>query len=114
MVCSSKRVDRDKAQRRRAIDDDVVVIVTYRSDSSFESGLTVRLVDHFYFDTDQIDVRGNHVQAVHFRLDKGILHGNRPFHQLVQAAVTVVIRREIQAGRGIGLRISVYDKYLLL
>ena len=54
------------------------------------------------------------MQAVHFRLDKGILHGNRPFHQLVQAAVTVVIRREIQAGCGIGLRISVYDKYLLL
>ena len=51
-----ERVDGDEAERRRAVDDDVIVFFLYFSECIAHHFLAVRQVYHFYLGTDEVDV----------------------------------------------------------
>ncbi len=54
------------------------------------------------------------MQPGHLGLDEHVFYVYRAIHQFVQAAVTVVFRREIQPRGGVGLRVCVYYEHFFL
>src|SRR5262245_18759013 len=60
-----QRIDRQKAERRRAIDDDVAVGVERRQQRILEAMLTPVQRDELDFGTDEIDVRGQQLEVLH-------------------------------------------------
>ena len=106
-------VDCDQSQRGRTVDYDVVVGIADGGDGVLQHGLAVLLAYHFYVDTHKVDVRRYHMQSGHLSLDKRVFHGNRALHKLVQAAVPVIVGREIETGSRVGLGIGVDDQHFL-
>ena len=106
-VGRSEGVDCDESQGRGAVDDDVVVAVPYGHQRLAHHALPVGHLQHFYLGTHEVDVGRNHMQSGEFRLYQGVLYVDLAYHNLVQRALLVIVRREVQTRSRVGLRIGV-------
>ena len=66
-VGSRERVDGDKAERRTAVDENVVVIARHIVEHALEHFFAVRLADEFEFGPDKVDARPEHIKPFYAR-----------------------------------------------
>ena len=66
-VGSGERVHGDESERRRTVDDQVVVVVSHLFEQSLEHPLAVLLVDEFKLRAHKVDARAHKVEFVHTR-----------------------------------------------
>ncbi len=110
LLARDERVDRQQAQGRRAVDEDVVQRLLVRRDRPLEPALTCDQRDQFDLRTGEVDGRGRTEQAFdigdrldHFRerpaLDQHVVDGGH---------IGVVV--DAQRGGGIALGVEVDDQ----
>ena len=104
-----QRVERKQVERRRAIDEDEVVLVANGLERHRQAVDPVLFACQFYVRARQVAARRQQIQAVELGLDDRGFHGN-PVHQhLVDANPLGIVGKTQPAGR-IGLRIAVHHK----
>ncbi len=110
-VGGSESVDSNKAERRRTVDDNIIVFILYRFEESGEYILSIGLRDKFYLGSGKIDARSDKEQTFH------ACRHLRPVER-ISVDHTFVDRRghrsriDTVARSGVGLRIGVDNKHL--
>ena len=102
-------VDREQPQRRRTVDEDVVVVVDHRVDGPPQAGLPAERGHQLDLGAGQVEAGRSDEQALDVgRLDavlqRHLVH-QHVVHRRLQAAVL-----DAQPGRGVALRIEVDDQ----
>ncbi len=99
-----------KPQRRRAVDEDVIVIIPEQGDGLLEHALPGDGVDELDLDAHQVDAGRHHVEpgevSVFFDLGKGFLARKE-----VVGAAGDVLAVNAHAARGVALRIGVDEQH---
>jgi hypothetical protein len=105
-----QRVYGEKAERRRAVHEDVVECVLCAIQRRLESSLACEHADEFDLGTGQVDVRRRYRQVLH-----GRIHSHREKRRSVLEAVVHGAGEcglvHTQATRGVALRIHIHKEY---
>src|SRR5690349_956631 len=88
-ISRGEGIDGDQTQRRRAVNDNVVVVVLDLAESIAHFFFTAFDAYHFDFSTHEIDVRGKHVQKLQFVFYDGFVRIYSVNHTLVNSLLNV-------------------------
>ena len=105
-------VDRDQAEGGGAVDDDVVVVVSDDGEGLAEHGFPFGGIEQFDLRADEVDMGRDQVQALELRLDQGVPDVDLADHHLIEGPLLVVVRRKIQPGSRVRLRVRIDDEDL--
>jgi len=105
-----KGVQSEETQRRRAVDEDVVIEFTDFFDLALQYEFTTVPVDHIYFGTDQAAVGRNHSEIGEFLgLQLDIVQRGVPDQRLVERSALGILRVP-ESPRGVRLGIGVDEE----
>ena len=113
-VCRGEAVHRYEAERRRAVDENEIVVVPDGSQGGAKYGFPLGGIQHLYFHTHKVDVGGDHVQVGYLRLDECVFRGDFALHHLINRTFLVAVGREVQAAGCVCLRIGVDYQHLMV
>ena len=105
-----ERIHRYKPQRRRAVDDDVVVLVFHRSEHVQQHPLALVFVYQLYFRSGKVDAGSYQEKAVHACGHFGALQRVFVYEAFVDGGIHGAWVDAV-AGSGIGLRVGIDNKH---
>src|ERR1700722_13332593 len=111
-VRAGKRVHRQQAQRRLAVDEDDVVVRYHRLQRAAKDELTADLVHELDLGAGQVDVARQQVHALDAGLHDHVMGGDTALHQQVVDGRVQLVRLDAEAHRQGALRIEVHEQHL--
>jgi hypothetical protein len=110
--CSNQRVQREQAERRRAVDEDELESRAQRLEHALQSPLTLGERDEFDLGAGQIAIGGNQIEVVHLRRQDVVAIQVSADQRFVGSAVQRALPLEADAARQVSLRVNVHQQDL--
>ena len=113
-VGGGQHVQRDEPERRRAVDDDVAVVIPQIAERLAHARLASVLIDELDFGAHQILGCGNHIEVREMHVREPRLDERRAVDERLVERMANAIALDAHAARRIALRIRVDEERLSL
>src|SRR5699024_4746158 len=111
-IRAGERADGEQAERRRAVEDDEVVILHHRAQGSNERLFAADLVDELDLRGGEVDIRGHQVEVLDAAGQDGVENGGGIVDEEVVDGDVQLLVADPQAGRQRALRVEVDEEDL--